>query len=393
MMQLSRRQVSGLAIAIVILILLTVLFAPRSGGNLRQRGSTYNRAPDGYGAWFAYMAQQGSPIERWRKPISLLTNPDGDTAKQYVVNGKVPVPAGPITLIQVSNGVDSMRPLTDWVKAGNIQVLLGSRPAPATKAPFTADLPSRFGRIRIQTSRRYSLGRSPDSAAAAAPTALLEDSFGAVVWQQNVGKGRIIYATTPYLAANAYQDFQGNYELLTDIVKATQLPLWIDEFSHGYVDPPPRTETGKPAPKRDVLSYLRETPLSLVALQLLVFLGVMFWGQNRRFGAPQSVLPPSLDNSAAYIQAMAGVLHKAECSEFVVATVGKAEQLAIQKALGLGQTLLSPEALAVAWEQQTGQSPADLVSVLAAAEGDRPLSETELQTWIKTIQTLRTQLP
>lgn len=391
MMQLSRRQITGLAIAIGVLILLTILVAPQGGGNQRQRGSTYSRSPDGYGAWFAYLEQVKIPVQRWRKPITLLTNPDSKTAEEYTANGKSPQPKGPITLLQISNGVDQPRPLSNWVKTGNVQIILGSRPTTVTKAPFTTDLPSRFGRIRIQTSRRHQL--APDQSQPNAESALLEDSFGAVIWQQKVGKGRIIYASTPYLAANAYQDFQGNYELLADLVKGTQLPLWIDEFSHGYTDAPPQTAPGKPAPRPNVLSYLWSTPLSLVGLQLLIVLGVLLWGQNRRFGSPQPVLAPSVDNSAAYIQAMAGVLHKARCSAFVVTTVGKAEQLAIQKALGLGATPLPLETLATAWEQQTGRSPADLTTILTAAQGDRRLSEAELQTWIQTIQTLRSQLP
>lgn len=389
MMQLSRRQITVLAIALIALVSLTLFFAPRSG-NLRQRGSTYSRSPDGYGAWFAYMQEQGTTIERWRKPLQVLVDPTGPIAQTYKTNdGKPIAPPTPITLLQISNGIDPIIPDTDWLKKGNVLVLLGIQ-RQVTDAPFTSDLPSRFGKIRIETSRRESTANQPSTANNPEPI-LLKDEHGIVIWQAPVGKGRIIYATTPYLAANAYQDFQGNYELLADLVKAPGHPIWVDEFLHGYEDPPTIAKDGKPVPKRSLLSYLWDTPLSLLTIQLAVLLGVLLWGQNRRFGPTQPVLPPSVDNSEAYIQAMAGVLHKAECSQFVVETVGKAEQLEIQKALGLGTEPLTIAALAQAWEQQTQRSPADLEAALKT--GDRPLSDPELLQWIRTLQTLRSQLP
>jgi hypothetical protein len=313
----------------------------------------------------------------------------------------------PVTLLQIGNGIDPLFPQESWVKQGNVLILLGVKPR-ATKAPFTSDVDSPEGKIRIETSRRSPLAIQPNSnqsEPASQPTSLLNDSFGAIVWQQTVGKGRIIFAATPYLAANAYQDFRANYEFLAKLVMEPGYPVWVDEYLHGHKAPPPpvspqdkngqggkgkgRTGEGKP----DLLGYLRHTPLALIAIQTTVLLAVLLWGQNRRFGPPTSLTAPVVDNTDAYIQALAGVLNKAGCSEFVLEMIGKTEQLEIQRALGLGSVPLPLDTLIAAWQQQTGRPAEELRVVLRPSDRQQRISETDLLQWIENVQTIRQHLP
>lgn len=386
MMQLTRRQTIFLAIALAALILLTLFLAPNSG-NLRQRGSTYSRAPDGYGAWYAFMEQQGIPLQRWQKPLEILLHPSSSEAQRYAIPGHS-FPRGPLTLLRISNSLEPLASEPEWVKAGNTLVLLGVKP-PATQAPFKADLDSPTGKVRIQTSRREAIAGQPSL------QAKLQDAFGAVVWAESSGQGTIIYASTPYLAANAYQDFPANYKFLAELVTQTGHPIWVDEYMHGYQDPPVRDEEGNAigGGERSLFTYLLHTPLSLLAIQSLVVLLVLLWGQNRRLGPPDLVSTPTQENSEAYIQALAGVLHKAECSDFVLETLSKAEQLEMQKALGLGTLPLPLDTLVEAWERQTGQSGETLSSLLKTASHHRRISETDLLKWVDQMQTVKSQLP
>jgi hypothetical protein len=64
------------------------------------------------------------------------------------------------------------------------------------------------GSVKIDTQRR----------AKNIKDGLLGDRFGAIVWEKSIGKGQVILPLHPYLAANAYQDFQGNYEFLAQLV-------------------------------------------------------------------------------------------------------------------------------------------------------------------------------
>ena len=71
------------AIVLAVIILLTTIAAPNTKIT---SGSTYSRAPDGYGAWYAFMQDQNISIQRWQKPFSDL-----------------PTTKNPVTLIQVNS--------------------------------------------------------------------------------------------------------------------------------------------------------------------------------------------------------------------------------------------------------------------------------------------------
>jgi len=383
MMRLSRRQTAILAIALGVIILLTVLTAPI--GSEQQSASTYSRAPDGYGAWYAYMQEKGNPVKRWQQPADALFQPDSEAANDSPPNGKIALPKTPITLLRIDKDIELSAASEAWVKQGNVLVLVGAiADAFVTQAPFTSDVASPSGIVRIATSRRYR------QSSKSAP--LLQDSFGTVVWQKTLGKGRLISVITTYLAANAYQEFRANYELLAKLVTEPGYPIWVDEYLHGYKDSSTDAKDGT-ASEENLLSYLSKTPLSLLAIQAIAFLLLLIWGQNHRLGLPEQVEVPTVDNSEAYIQALAGVLHKAGGSEFVLETLGKAEQLNIQKALGLGTSPLPVDDLIAAWSQQTGQPADPLQTLLRTAARHRRVSEAELSQWLETMHTVRSQLP
>lgn len=394
-MRLTRRQMGLGAIALGALILITLLAAPRTS-SLRQ-GSTYSRSPDGYGAWFAYMEQQGTPIQRWQRPFQeLLPDASSPTPPATTLSWAAshapssltqapPQPTPPSTLIQVNPGADIVLSMVEeWVQDGNVALLLGIEQVPVTAAPFRSWLDSPAGQVTIETRRRLALDNSPSSS-----QALLNDEFGAVVWQQTVGRGKIVYAVTPHLAANAYQDEPGNFAFLAQLATAPGLPIWVDEYIHGYRDVDERTDQ-QPG---NVFLYLANTPLVLIAVQAGVVLLVALWGKNQRFGPPTTLTAPAIDNSEAYIQALASVLHKAGCSEFVLNALGKAEQLTIQRSLGLGNTLIERDALLAAWVQQTGRPAAELDAILRTAHRHRRVSDPDLLGWLHQVAEIQRRLP
>lgn len=347
------------AIILGVLILLTFITAPTN--SKINRGSTYSRAPDGYGAWYSYMEQQRTGIKRWQKPFS-----DLDREKR------------PVTLLQISSY--SREPALfseqkEWVEKGNNLVVLGVHEK-VTQAKFTTLPKSPVGEVKIETTRRRRIK--------AQEKVSLGDSFGAVVWEENYGKGKVIFSTTPFLAANAYQDYPANFQYLSDLVSKKGNLLYVDEYIHGYKEPSVRKEEGE----GDLLSYFSRTPLMPAFLQASVLLLVLIWGQNRRLGKPLALSTQVIDNSEAYIQALAGVLQKAESSDFVVEMIGKEEQLQLQKALGLGQQLLDHQTLINAWVQQ-GHSATELDAVLKLQTQKRRLSERELLSWLGKWQTVR----
>ena len=356
MKKLDRRWVFGL-IAIATIIVLTLLIAPRSN---RNSGSTYSRSPDGYGAWYAYMQRQGTAIERWRKPANQIDQNSG--------TGN--------TMIQVDpSGGELTYPDVKWVERGNTWIVLGYSNLVATEAGFSTRHESDRGLVKIETSRRLQVDRELSR--------LLGDRFGSIVWAERKGKGRIIYAATPFLGANAYQDEPGNFPFLAQL--ATGRKIWIDEYLHGY-----REESAKTESTQSWADYLLKTPLAALLVQAIVLLLVLIWAKNRRFGQAKPLESPRTNDSEAYTQALAGVLYKAGRSEFVVDVVGREEQLQIQRSLGIGGVLLDQEALISAWMQQTGRPAAELVQLFPEKQR---LSEPELLKWLAQVKEIKQHLP
>ncbi|HEY9674661.1 MAG TPA: DUF4350 domain-containing protein [Waterburya sp.] len=371
------------AIAITAIILITLLAAPAN--NKLNSGSTYNRSPEGYGAWYAFMSERGTPVKRWRKPFE-------DLAKSKDIKS-------PITLLRVNSRLsfaDSFKILfkdeQDWIKKGNTLVILGVH-QPVTKASFSTLHKMPMGDVKIDTQRRNNQIKQTQEQ-------LLGDRFGAIVWQENLEKGQIIFATTPYLAANAYQDFRGNYEFLARIVtqsgirsqesEASKIPnvVWVDEYIHGYKD----AEVIKREHRQNILSYFTQTPVFPALVQIIIFLLVAIWAGNRRFGKPKTLPTPAINNSEAYIQALAGVLQKANSSEFILDVVGKEEQLQLQKALFLGQEKLDHQTLINAWLQQTGHPATELEQLLQMQTQKHRMSEPNLLNWLRKWQLIRQTL-
>lgn len=348
------------AIAIAVLILLTIIAAP-SNSKINS-GSTYGLAPDGYGAWYAFMQDRGITIQHWQKPFDELKKEKR-----------------PVTLLQIYSQLKHPVLLSqerEWVEAGNTLVVLGVRQR-VTAANFSTMQISPFGDIKIETRRRLASISDQEKIS-------LGDRFGAVVWEQRRGKGKIIFSTTPYLAANAYQDYLSNFQYLASLVSQKNNLLFVDEYIHGYKDPEVRKSQGE----EDLFNYLAKTPLLAAFIQVCILLFVLIWAQNRRFGKPVALETPELDNSEAYIQALAGVLHKAQSTDFLVQMIGKEEQLQLQKNLGLGSEILDRQTLVKTWQQQIGTATTELDAALQQSQ-KRRMSERELISWLGKWQTLR----
>jgi hypothetical protein len=381
-MKLKRWLGAGI-LALLVILMLSLVLAPQ---NQQRQGSTYSRAPSGYGAWYAYMEQQNFPIQRWRRPLTELLDPNSSSPIEEVVSqAGQPVQSPfntPITLMQINGQPVWFRGANEeWVERGNVLILVGVR-APVSKAPFRSLLSSPVGAIKIETSRRGTSRQlfKPQ----------LQDQYGMVVWETIQGKGKIIYVAPPHFAANAYQNEAGNFKFLAQLASAPGHPIYIDEYLHGYRDTQNDANNETGAEAESLASYLAKTPLLLLAIQAAVMLLILIWGQNQRLGLPRSVTEPSVDNSEAYVQALAAVLQKANCSEFVVETIRKAEQQQAQQALGLGTTLLEPQTVIDAWVQQTGRPAAEMQELLEVKS--QKLSNSALRLWLNKLQNVRRQL-
>jgi len=366
-----------IGIAITIIIILTLIAAPNSGGRKNESGSTYGRSPDGYGAWYEYMIKKEVSIKRWRKPLSQLIENDVQDVTYVQILSKEAFLLG---LGEISSSEEA------WISKGNTLVVIGKY-QPATAAPFESLIPYRKqtlsrNRIVIKTTRRYrKLELASDSESKSKPretTDILKDRYGAVVWSEKIGKGKVIYCTTPYLAANAYQGNPDNYQFLADLV-GDRPTIWIDEYIHGYKD----KETIAQEQQENALSYLAKTPWFFLFIQTVLIAIIAATIAFRRFGLPVQPRRAIADNSTAYIEALAGVLEKANSTDFVVQAIAKDEQRKLQQSLGLGKSLVDQETLLTACRQQKSDLVKDLKQLLQLSHARQKISDAQLITWIQ----------
>jgi len=368
----KRWQIVG-AIALGILLLVGLFLAPAQVPD--HIGSTYTRGPSGYGAWYGWMETQGATISRWRRPATELEQPEGSV------------------LIQIYSHPRSLSEdweLDAWVRDGNTLIAVGVE-QPVTGAKFRSAIMTPWGLGRVETRRRR-LGEE---------NKLWGDRFGAVVWREQRGEGEIIAVSTPFLAANAYQEHPANFQLLAHLalqpgeelgetLDFTARPVWVDEYLHGYRDPDPTN--GEETAPDNIWAYFARTPLLPMAIQGGILGLVAIAALNRRFGPVQIPPVPPENNSQAYIEALAAVLSKAEQHRFALDLLTPEATRQLQESLGFGPTPMTPEELRAAWIAQ-GKSPQALQALLNP--NPRP-SEADLiatlQAWQNVLKSLEPKL-
>lgn len=364
-------------ISLLALLGLILLFAAPSSNKINT-GSTWGNEPSGYGAWYDYMQAQGVNIERWQRPIPELLEKIED-ANEPATLLQVRSPDGSHSLASFENA----SALDDWTAQGNRLIVL-TQLGPVTAADFSTDIVSDSGLVTVETRRRFQReDAAPSTSKQQVPSiaTLLADNHGAVVWQILAdNQGPKIYSSTPFIGANAYLNSPGNFAFLSELVQQSGGPIWVDEYLHGYKD----SDVVIKETAGSWVSYLAKTPLLIAAVQGGVILLIGLIAQNRRVGARQTVPTFQVDNSEAYIKALAGVLHKANNHDFLVETLSRAERKSLQRALGLGDAPVPPDTLKTAWQQATGRSVADL-SVLQ----ERPRGDRTIETWLQRLWALQ----
>ena len=361
MPNLRQRKQLFIAIAIAVIILLTLVAAPNSSGRKNDSGSTYGRNPDGYGAWYEYMSRRHS-IERWRKPFSKFAERDLEGVTYIQVNSKA----------DFLLNMDLTQTQENWVSRGNTLVIIGKYES-TSAAPFESSIRDREStfserQIKIKTTRRYQ--RSSDEI-----ETILGDRYGAVVWQEEIGKGKVIYCVTPYLAANAYRD-SDNYQFLAELVSQNK-KIWIDEYIHGYRD---RETLARE--RQDAIAYLVKTPWFLLFIQIILIAVIAAIAALRRFGKPITPKSAIADNSTMYIDALAGVLELANSSDFVVEAIALDERRKLQSSLGLGNNLVDDKTLLAAYQQKSESSSAKLTRLLQT-DSKQKISNAKLISFIE----------
>jgi len=358
-------------LAAIALLILLFMSAPDL-----QNGSTYSRSAKGYRYWYDYMAEQGHPIQRWQKPYSQLQG-----TNQTLVRIAADIDE------QAQNDSSSWDDFSGWIKQGNTLIRL-TWDGQVSASPFSSDLTSQAGLVRIETTRRHSLLSRQDFE--------LQDSYGGVVWSEPLGQGRIISATYPWIGANIYADQTSNYQFLEQLV-ATTGPLWMDERLHGHRENEQQADTADQRDPENLWLYLAQTPVAAVTVQLALLVILAIWGHNHRFGLPLRLPQESRDNSQQYIQALAGTLNNAHQRELVLTQLSQYLRQTLAHRLGLkggsAASLPTDAILAAQWSVATGRNDQELIELLQQAGQPPPRTDQALLTWVSKADAILQDIP
>lgn len=357
------------------------------------QNSVYNNGQSGYKAWFLAAQKSGLPIRTWESSFDELNSLPAPTTmlivKPFTVSGS-----------NVTFGKKEADKLLQWVAKGNTLVLLddfsrfGSnalahrlalkirRPATTRSNPKKGTKPSPPRRLKITdvdkplgtyvqgpviSRNLISLNASPQNAFM--EETLLTDATGqSLLLKMNYRGGRLILGTTTDLAENQYlkQPPNDNYQLLTNLLKRQNAPIYVNEFVHGYV------ESG------DLMSYFqKKTPLGSIFAQLALFFCLLLWLSFVRWTPKPKERDerPKTENTGgqdAYIQSLAGLYLKSKSASLALGPPLKRMENTLRQRhrIGMDEEARLQDLLTnlFADYSSTEESPAQLLETIQSAK-------------------------
>ncbi|HIK47421.1 DUF4350 domain-containing protein [Thermosynechococcus sp. M55_K2018_012] len=362
MIAINRRQWFFLGFAVLVLLvvgLLILVVAPSS-----RAGSSFDSSPWGTQQFYTYLEQQEFRVERWQRNYNNL-------------KGKGHI------LIQISGRPIGWPPsLGEWLAQGNTLVRFYWHGEP-TAAPFEERLSTPQGNVLIETRRRvpFQQGDRP----------LLKDDHGLIVYLKYThslhNHEQRVLGVYPWLVANVYGGETGlaNFAVVAQLLQEVAEPgatIYFDEWLHGYRQRTPEEGVSETVPQT-LFDYFSRTPWLAVGLQFALLLLFLLWQQSQHFGPPLLEKEPVASNSAAYIEALAGVLQRARQRQFVLEQLQDRFRYDLANQLGLATNphhLPRDAELIQAWQIATGRSPDSLQDLLSMHQS---IDDSQLLKWLE----------
>ncbi|MFN4194469.1 MAG: DUF4350 domain-containing protein [Thermosynechococcus sp.] len=372
----NRRQWVFLSFAVLVLLvvgLLILVVAPSS-----RAGSSFDSSPWGTQQFYTYLEQQGFRVEHWQRNYNNLRG-----------RGHI--------FIQISGRpIGSPPSLVEWLAQGNTLVRFYWHGEP-TAAPFVERLSTPQGSVLVETRRRVPVQQGDRP--------LLADDHGLIVYLRRSNSahnhGQRILGVYPWLVANVYGGETGlaNFALVAQLLQEVVEPgatIYFDEWLHGYRQRTPEDVESGTVPQT-LLDYFSRTPWLAVGLQFALLLLFLLWQQSQRFGPPLLEKEPVTSNSAAYIEALAGVLQRAQQRQFVLEQLQDRLRYELAHQLGLAANphhLPRDSELMQAWQTATGRSLDSLQDLLSIPHS---IDDSQLLKWLeqaaRVLEALKTPSP
>jgi hypothetical protein len=218
---------------------------------------------------------------------------------------------------------EELTALTNWVEAGGLLIIIDREiHVPVGDASVSTELaqskatvhplqPTPFTRgvQRIELSD-YATRVKVDSRSA---TYHIGDDQAAVLADAQVGKGRVVLLTDPYVVANNGISQADNVILALNLL--TDRPagkVAFDEYHHGY---------GASSTGGGLLSYFRGTPVPWMLAQAGLIAALVVYSYGRRFGRPIPLRQERRTTNLEFVSSMANITRLAHASDLAMENI------------------------------------------------------------------------
>ncbi|MFT3744278.1 MAG: DUF4350 domain-containing protein [Pyrinomonadaceae bacterium] len=176
-----------------------------------------------------------------------------------------------------------------------------------------------------------------------APVVHFSGSDKNLVVSMPFGEGEIVLLSDPYIVSNAGISLVDNAQLAINLVAAGDGIIAFDEYHQGF---------GKDSNR--FLAFFAGTPVVAIFFQTVLFVGLIFYSQSRRFARP--VPEPELDrlSKLEYVAAMADLQQRTRAFDLAIENIYNEFRRRVTRLLGLDNLKSTSNEVARAVAERAG---------------------------------------
>jgi hypothetical protein len=386
-----KRNASAIILVALLFVLLVglnfVFFVDRSDAEENEftgDRSSYRSTPYGTLAFYTLLEESHYDVTRFEKPFTELKDHE------------------PGTLVMVtppdmhSPDEEEFAALDKWIEAGGLLIIVdrdinkqigdaGFHTEYAfAKSPVRILQPTSLTRgVQAVAVSEYASRVKVDSRAS---TYHVGDNEAAVVADAQVGKGRVVVLTDPFIVANNGISQANNVILSLNLFAERPAgKIAFDEYHHGY---------GARTTGQGLMSYFRGTPVPWMFAQVALIVALVVYSNGRRFGRPVPLKRERRTTNLEFVSSMANITRLAQATDLAMENIYAEFRKRLCRISSVPQKVENDK-LAAAAARRAKLDERDLSRLLARCEevaGGEHVSDSELLKLVGRIREIESQL-
>lgn len=303
-----------LALFLVVVALNFVFFVDSRGTDedeLTGDRSSYRSTPFGSRAFYTLLEETGYKVARFEKPFTELKDRDP---------GTLIVIAPPVTH---NPDEEELSALSKWVEAGGLLIIVdreigmtvGDAAVHTERGSAASTAHPLQPTVFTRNVERVALSKhaKPVKVDSRTVTYHIGDDQAAVLADVQVGKGRMVLLTDPYVIANNGISEADNVIVALNLVaERPSGKIVFDEYHHGY---------GASSTGGGLMSYFSGTPVPWMMAQAGLLAALVVYSYGRRFGRPVPLRIERRTTNLEFVSSMANITRLAQASDLAMQNI------------------------------------------------------------------------